>query len=431
MMNRSLIRLIFASALIPCTTSALAENADWPQWRGTSRNGHAAPQELMQSWPEGGPSVRWSFEDAGVGYSTVAVVDGRLYTLGANEENCFAICLDMKDGSLVWKRDFARASTSDDYNHGWGGGPRSTPTVNGDQVFVLSDVGILAGLDKATGDVQWKTDLVTEHGGKIPVWGYSDSPLVDESRVVVTPGESKFMVAVDRSNGKEVWRSKGVDAPAQYVSIMKGRVGETDYYVTANKEGLVAFDCVRGEKLFSDPTTGNGVAVIPTPILEGNQLYHTSDYGAGNTLLDLSSEGQGSIKADSVYHLNAKTMQNHHGGVVLVEGTIYGFTKANGGAWMAQDMESGETLWDERIKPNKSGSICYADGRLYCYNDKEGTVFLVEPSREGWLRKGDLKIPRQTKIPRNKGAIWAHPIVADQTLIIRDQDLIYAFDIAQ
>ena len=369
--------------------------------------------------------------DAGTGYSTVAVVDGRLYTLGSNQERCFAICLSMDDGSQIWKKDISRASTADDYDHGWGGGPRSTPTVNGDQIFVLTDIGILASLDRVTGDLQWKTDLVADHGGKIPEWGYCDSPLVDGARVIATPGEAKFMLAVDRTNGNEVWSSKGVNAAAQYVSAMKGRVGETDFYVTANKQGLIAFDPRSGTKLFSDSTTGNDFAVIPTPILDGNQLYHTSDHNAGNTLLKLSSEGQGSVIAETVYHLNSKTMHNQHGGVVLVDGNIYGFTKANGGAWMAQDMKSGETLWDERIKPNKSGSICYADGHLYCYNDKEGTVYLVEPSRNGWQERGRLQIPRETDMPRDKGGIWTHPIVAQQTLLLRDQDIIYAFDIAR
>ena len=116
---------------------------------------------------------------------------------------------------------------------------------------------------------------------------------------------------------------------------------------------------------------------------------------------------------------------------VLVNGTIFGFSKANGGVWMAQDLESGKVLWEEKIRPNKSGAICYADERLYCYNDKDGTVFLVEPSRSGWQQKGMLTLPKQTEIPREKGAIWAHPVVANQALIIRDQDLIYAYDLSQ
>ena len=170
--------------------------------------------------------------------------------------------------------------------------------------------------------------------------------------------------------------------------------------------------------------------MIPTPILTGDQLYHTSDYGAGCTLLNLQST-DGGIDAKSVYHLNGKTMMNHHGGVVLVDGVIYGNTKSNGGPWMAQDLASGETLWEEKVGRNRSGAIGYADGRLYCYNDTDGSVILVEPSRDGWKPHGQLKLPQQTELPRDKGAIWAHPVIANQTLIIRDQDLIFAYDIAR
>ena len=171
--------------------------------------------------------------------------------------------------------------------------------------------------------------------------------------------------------------------------------------------------------------------MIPTPILVGNQIYHTSDYGAGNTLLTLTETGTGRLTAESVYHLSDKTMRNHHGGVVLLDGVIYGFTKANGGVWMAQDLQTGETLWEEKIRGNRSGSITLADGRLYCYNDKQGSVILVSPSRNGWSPQGELTLPEKTSLQRGSGAIWTHPVVADQMLIVRDQDLIYAYDIAQ
>lgn len=419
----------FASLILLPMTVATAGDTDWPQWRGTDRNGHAAPQTLLNSWPDGGPKLKWESDRAGRGYSTVAVVDGRIYTLGSDDEKCFAVCMHASDGKELWRTEVSRASTSDDYNHGWGGGPRSTPTVDGDQVFALTDVGIIAALSKSDGQLQWSVDLVAEHNGRIPSWGYSESPLVDEDRIVVTPGGSKFMIALDRMTGDPVWKSRGFKAPAQYVSIMKGIVGSTAYYVTASKPGMIAFDAQSGDQVFADSATGNGVAVVATPIIDGDRLYHTSNYGAGNTLLKLSSAEQGSVTAEPVYHLTGKTMHSHHGGVVLVDGVIYGFTKANGGAWMAQDLMSGQTLWEERIRPNRSGSICYADGHLYCYNDEDGSVYLVDASREGWNASGKLAIPQQTKLPRDKGAIWAHPIVADGMLIIRDQDLIFAYDL--
>jgi outer membrane protein assembly factor BamB len=417
----------------PGVDSVTAGESDWPQWRGPHRDGHAAPQKLLATWPEGGPPLKWTFDQAGTGYSSVSVVDGRLYTLGDRDDACWVICLDAATGQRIWETKISRAGTDDDYLGGWGLGPRCTPTVDGDQLFALSDIGVLASLTKE-GKVQWSVDLVSEFQGGIPKWGYSESPLVDGERVVVTPGGSNFMVALNRKNGQKVWASQDVsveDNGAQYVSIIKGQVGSTGFYVTATKSGLLALDVDSGKELFTDSVTGNAVAVIPTPVLHDKQLYHTSDYGAGNTLLNLSETGIGKLSVESVYHLSGKTMRNQHGGVVLIDGVIYGFTKANGGVWMAQDLASGKTLWEEKIRGNRSGSICYADGNLYCYNDKQASVYLVPASPKGWTVNGKLTLPKQTSLPRGQGAIWTHPVVAEQTLWVRDQELIYAYDIAR
>ncbi|WP_184309727.1 PQQ-binding-like beta-propeller repeat protein [Aporhodopirellula rubra] len=413
--------------LAPCH----ADPTDWPQWRGPQRDGHAAPQMLAQSWEQKAPRLKWEADNVGIGYSSMSIVDGRLYTMGADEKNCFTACYESNSGKRVWKTNIARAGVGGDYNRGWGGGPRSTPTVDGDQVFVLSDIGVVAALTRDTGDLIWKVDLVADLGGGIPKWGYSESVLIDGERVVVTAGGSKFMVALDRQTGELIWNSEGTDAKAHYVSTMKGSFAGTPYYVTAAEIGVVAFDCQTGKKLFENALSGNGTATIPTPLLIGSdRIYHTSAYGAGNVLLKLTG-GSDAINAEVVYLETGKSMENHHGGVVLVDGVIYGFTKANGGNWMAQDLATGETLWQEKIRGNKSGSIAYADGRLYCYNDGDGSVILVQPERNEWKPAGQIKLPHETELPRDRGAIWAHPVIANQTLFIRDQDLMFAFDISR
>jgi outer membrane protein assembly factor BamB len=431
---KMMLRLFLLASLFTFTnllSVAFADESDWPQWRGPARDGHAGKQSLLESWPSGGPDLAWEFSGTGLGYSSCSVVDGRIYTLGETNDQIFAICIDLQSGKEIWRTDFSRGGVGADYNHGWGGGPRCTPTVDGDQVFAVSDVGTLASFDRETGGLQWKVEFVQDFGGEIPVWGYSESPLVDGDRVMVTPGGPKFMVGLDRKTGKEVWVSKNTDQPAQYVSIMKGKVGETEYYVTASKSGLFGFAVRNGQPIFKDSATGNNIAVIPTPIVTDNSIYHTSDYGAGNTLIKLTEPDPGKVVAETVYHMSDKTMMNHHGGVVLVDGVIYGFSKVNGNVWMAQELESGKILWEHKIRPNSSGSIAYADGMLYCYNDKDGTCALVEPNRTGWVSKGQVQLPKQTALPRDKGAIWAHPVIAGGKLIIRDQDLIFAYNIAK
>ena len=418
------------SLVLASIQGANAQDTDWPQWRGADRDGHAADQDLRQSWPKKGPKLKWTFDKAEEGFSTMAVADGKLYTMGADEDNCFVICLNSENGKLIWKTPIARASKRRDYNQQWGEGPRGTPTVDGDHVFAMTDLGVVVSLDKQSGKLSWSVDLVDVYKCDVPRWGYSESPLVDGDRVIVTPGGEKFMVALDRESGDEVWHTKGFDEPAQYVSAILGQAADTRFYLTAAQSGLIAFDSQSGEVAFSDDMTGNDVAVVSTPILHDDWVYHTSDYGAGNTLLKLTPKADGGIRAKSLYHLAGKTMRNHHGGVVLGDGVSYGFTKVDGGVWMAQDLETGETLWRERVGRNRSGSISYADGRLYCYNDTDGTCYLVQPSREQWEPRGMLTLPEQTKMDRDKGAIWATPIIADGTLYLRDQDLIFAFDIS-
>ena len=427
--------LRFAPLAFACSTtihlcSALAGDADWPQWRGPARDGHAAPQTLLQDWPEGGPKVKWEFRGTGVGYTAPAIVGDKLFTMGTKGDKCFAICISAGNGQLIWETPVSRASSGEDYAHGWGGGPRSTPTIDGDHVYVLSDVGVLACLQTSDGKLIWSADFVGQYGGAIPKWGYSESVLIDGDRVLGTPGGENFVIGLDKKTGNKLFGSKNHNDAAQYVSIIKHTFQGTAFYVTAGKRGLVGIDANDGSILFTDNATGNDVAVIPTAVIKDDLIYHTSDYGAGNTLLQLKSS-DGKLSTESLYHLNAKSMQNHHGGVVLVDGVIYGFTKTNGGEWMAQDLQSGDTLWSEKLRPNRSGAISYADNRLYCYNDEDGSVVLVEPSRSGWKAHGTLSLPEKTKIERGSGAIWSHPTIANQTLFLRDQDLIFAFDIAR
>lgn len=424
-------RLTFCLLALASTSLCVAGEADWPQWRGPNRDGHAAPQKLLQEWPAGGPKVKWEFGGAGIGYSAFSIRDNRLYTMGTRDDGCYTLCIDATEGKLIWESRISRATTGEDYAHGWGGGPRSTPTLDGDFVYALSDAGVLACLTAAAGDLVWSVDFVADFKATIPKWGFSESVLVDGDRVIATPGGTSFLVGFDKRSGSVVWQSRGVDDQAQYVSPMRHTVGGVSFYVTASKSGVSAFDVETGELLFQNSATGNDVAVIPTPIAHDNLLYHTSDYGAGNVLLRLTAGDKRSLQAEALYHLSTKSMQNHHGGVVLVDGVIYGSSKSSGGTWMAQDLQTGQTLWEERMRPNRSGSIAFADGRLYCYNDEEATLMLVEPSREGLKKVGELKLPETTQIERGSGAIWAHPVIANGTLYLRDQDLIFAFDIAR
>jgi outer membrane protein assembly factor BamB len=408
---------------------ALAEANSWYQWRGPNRDGHAAPQKLLKEWPAGGPKLTWSAKNLGMGFSASSIANGKLYTMGTYKDQCHVVCLDAKTGMLLWEQAIDGTASEKSYLTGWGAGPRSTPTIAGEFLYALSDLGALACLKASDGSKVWSTNLVEDFGGSIPKWGYSESVLIDGDRLIVMPGGKNFLIGLDAKSGKQLWGSKGVDMLAQYVSTIKANIGGKDMYITASEKGLLAFDVVSGELLFQNESTGNKTAVIPTPIVSGDIVYHVSAYGAGNAAVKVSVQGS-KVTAEQLYHNASKSMENHHGGVILHDKAIFGFSKTDGGVWMAQDLASGNVLWSQKIGKNKSGSIAFADGMIYCYNDTDGTCVLAEASREGWKQKGELTLPAQTEIPRGKGAIWAHPVISNGMLYIRDHDLMFAYSIA-
>ncbi len=397
---------------------------NWPQWGGPNRDHKSPAKGLMQEWPEGGPKLVWKVDTAGMGYSSLSVVDGRIYSLGSNEGKNFAFCIESATGKPVWKTETGAAVDSKAYNAGWGTGPRSTPTVTADKVFVLDDAGNLCCLKRTDGKLVWKVNLISDLGGSMPKWGFSESPLVDGNRVIICPGGPKFLQALNIETGKVELTSSDYSADPHYVSVLKHQVGGVACYTTACGQGLVSFAADDGRKLWTNSYTGAAVATIPTPVIVDNMVYHTADYGSGCVLVKLTASGN-TVTAEEVYA--NKNQQNHHGGVVLVDKTVYGYKK--GGGWVAQDFASGEVTFQSRQPEEGGASVAFADGRLYVYGERTGTCYLVEPNPKDFVVKGKLPLPAKSGLDRGKGAVWNHPVIAEGKLFLRDLDMIYAFDI--
>jgi outer membrane protein assembly factor BamB len=187
--------------------------------------------------------------------------------------------------------------------------------------------------------------------------------------------------------------------------------------------GVAGVSAKDGQVMWTSPEGKNGTAIIPTPIFHNNHVYVSSGYGCGCALVKLTPSGDKS-EAAKVYA--NKEMVNHHGGVILIDGHLYGYSDGKG--WVCQDLMSGKSVWQEKGKLGK-GSVTCADGMLYCYAERDGTVVLAEASPTGWKESGRFKIPKETKIPRKRGQIWTHPVVSDGKLYLRDQDLIFCFDV--
>jgi outer membrane protein assembly factor BamB len=248
---------------------------------------------------------------------------------------------------------------------------------------------------------------------------------VDGDKVICTPGGRQgTLAALDKKTGEVVWRSKEVTDKAGYSSIIAVEVGGIRQYVQQTGQGVIGVAARDGKVLWRQAKPEFRTAIIPTPIFHDNLVYVTDGYGIGCDQFKLTPEGEG-VKAERTYDKSVlKTVDNKHGGVVLVGEHIYGWTDA-GNRWVCQDFKTGKVVWES--KELGRGSITYADGHLYCYSESDGTAVLIDASPDGWKEHGRFKIPR-TKKP---GSIWTHPVVANGRLYLRDQNLLYCYDVKE
>lgn len=392
---------------------------DWPQWRGPDRTDVSGETGLLQSWSESGPRKIWSSDEGGLGYSGFSIVGDSLFTMGLeiDGENEFVICLDTKDGGKKWQTNVGKK-----FENGWGDGPRSTPTIDDGHCYVLSGNGNLACLAATDGKLVWETTM-QEFGGKTPFWGYCESVLVDGDQVICTPGGSKgAIVALNKKTGELIWQSKDFTDDAQYSSIIKAEIHGQPQYIQLTMKSIVAIAPESGKVIWQSEWPGR-TAVIPTPIVSGNRVYVSSGYNVGCKAIEIGED-------HSVKELwQNRVMVNHHGGVILVDGKLYGYCDGRRGGWTCQDLETGEAVWNETDKLGK-GAIAYADGCFYCLAEGSGELVLIKKSTEGWDEQGRFKLEPQTTHRNPRGKIWVHPVIANGKLYLRDQELIHCYDVS-
>ncbi|MEQ8852634.1 PQQ-binding-like beta-propeller repeat protein [Gimesia sp.] len=420
--------------------SASTHAADWPQWQGPNRDSISAETGLRSTFPEDFKTV-WSFKDCGIGYSAPAVVDNIAYLLGADKQENgdyteFVLALD-PSGKQLWKQEVAH------YKEGimltkWGHGPRSTPSIADGRLFGLGANGDLFALDQKTGKLLWKANLRETYGSMLSgargkpenTWGYCESPLVDGNHVICTPGgEQGAVVALEAATGKLVWQSKELTDPCSYSSTVIADFGGVKQYVVLTAKQLASVRASDGKLLWTAEVPVNEVAVIPTPIVTGNRVYTTCDYDAGCGLVEVNKDGD-QFTAKVLY--KNKTMSNHHGGVVLIDGKIYGWTgkTTSRGRWVCQDLETGESVWMEgRAAP--AGAVMAAAGHLYCFTQDDGVLVCIEATPKGFKETGRFTIPERTEKQSILGKVWARPVISNGRLYLRDQDLLFCYDIKQ
>lgn len=413
-----------AAADDPSSDAPLA--GEWPQWRGPNRDEISRETGLLDAWPDGGPRLLWTAHGLGSGFSSVAVVGERIYTIGDRDnDGQYVVAISALDGKVVWTSRLGDVWEPGNYS-----GPRCTPTVDGNVLYALGPHGDLVCLSADSGQRVWHRNIEKDFKGHMQGrWGYSESPLVDGDRLLCTPGGANAgIVALDKKTGKEIWKTKiprigsqGDDA-AGYASIVVSHGAGVRQYVQVTGRGVVGLDAKDGKYLWGYNKIANPTANIPTALVFGDYVFASTGYQAGAALVKLSKSGSG-VKASDEYFLEGRTFQNHHGGMVMVGDYIYAGHGHNAGAPTCLNWRGGEIVWRQNRGPG-NGSMCltYADGHLYMRFDN-GVMALVEATPEAFRLKSTFRIP-DVEQPS-----WSHPVVAGGRLYLREQDALLCYDV--
>jgi outer membrane protein assembly factor BamB len=401
----------FVTAVVTLSLSTAVSNRtldDWPQWRGPNRDGRSAERGLLKTWPAGGPPLAWQAKGAGEGYSSFAAADGRLITLGARGDREYVIAFDAASGKQLWATAHGRRFGNDR-----GDGPRGTPTVEGDRIYAFGASGDLSVLEASSGKVLWAVNVLQKFGGSNITWGLSESPLVLADRILVNAGgPQSSIVALNKKDGAVLWRSQSDEAGYSSAVLHEGGGVREAIFFTGQR--ALGVDVADGRLLWSYDKVANCTANIATPIVRGNHVFLSSDYGTGAALLELTPGG-GSVRAREVYF--TKEMRNHHASSVLVGDYLYGFSSA---ILTAMRFDSGQVAWRDRSVGK--GSVVFADERLYLFSEN-GVVGLAEAAPDAYREHGRFQI-KSGSLPT-----WAHPIVSGGKLFLRDQDTVYAYNV--
>lgn len=399
---------------------------DWPQFHGPGLDSICREKGLLQTWPEGGPKLLWTMEGLGRGYSTISIADGKFFTMGdradaSGAETQFVLAFDLKSRKELWATPVGPPHTD--------GGPRSTPTVDGDLLYAIGTDGDLVCIETATGAVCWKRNFVEDFDGKfMAIWKFSESPLVDGDRLICTPGgPDATMVALNKRNGEVIWKcampdigEKGADGAA-YSSAVVAEIAGVRQYVQIVGRGAIGVDAVTGRFLWGYNPIACTVANITRPVVRGDYVFVTTAYNVGSALLKISRNGD-AFQADEVYFLKGRDFQNHHGGVVLVGDYIYGGHGPNRGDPACIEFGTGKIMWKERAPARGSAAVLYADGNLIFRYDR-GEVLLIEASPEA------MKIKGRFEAVQDDGPAWPHPVIHQGKLYLRHSNLLVCYDL--
>jgi outer membrane protein assembly factor BamB len=390
--------VIAALFLSPVYFAEHGWGADWPQWRGIDRDGVSAEAGLLSEWPEEGPRKLWS-ASVGIGASSLAVADGRVYTMGNDNDRDVVTALDAVSGKVVWEFDYPSAF----FKRSFDGGTASTPSVDEGRVYTLSYKGDLYCLEAATGKVVWMKNLIADFGGRSPKWDYAVSPLVSGRMLIVESGaRGGAVTALDKLTGKQLWKSGNYDPG--YSSPVIFKVGKEDAVAVFHAFGLVGYMLENGRELWAYRWKTSWDVNAATPIVSNNYIFLSSGYGTGAAVIDV-----GSGSPEDVWV--SKSMANQFSSSVLFRGNLYGFHGNAGrgaGSFRCVEFFTGKVNWEETGLG--TGTVILVDGKLVVLSEN-GELVLVDADHRSYREIARMQVLG--------GRNWATPAYSDGRVFCR------------
>lgn len=387
----------------------------WTQFRGPDRRNISYETGLSKDWNQNPPKLLWTARGLGEGYSSVSLSGNLVFTMGTKADEETVMAIDVNTGEIVWTQPNGPV-----FKNNQGNGPRSTPTIDGDRLYALGANGNLVCLSTKDGNMEWSKNILQEFNARNIVWGISESPLIDGDQLICTPGgQGATMVALKKQDGSLIWKSAVPGNPqAGYASAITINVGGLRQYVNFTHAGLMGIESASGRPLWGNEKAANKTANCSAPVFfaEKNAIFYASGYGTGGALLQLSPVQNG-VSAQLAFF--TPEMKNHHGGMVEVNGFLYG--TSDPGVLTCINLLNGQTVWQNRSVGK--GALTCADGHFYLRSEN-GPMALVEVNPKKYVEKGRFDQP-----DRSGNKAWPHPVVADGKLFLRDQDLLLCYDL--
>lgn len=389
-------------------------------WRPDNRTGVSSETGLLKSWPAAGPKLLWTCLDLSKGFSSPSFGANTIYITGNSgdigaEDILFA--LDM-NGKILWQTAMGRAWTGSNPES------RATPVVDGNRVYTCSGVGDLACIDATTGKKIWSYKASELNKGTYGSWGISEALLIDGNKVYFSPGGPETMtIALNKATGDVIWRSASLKDNPGYVSPILVNYAGKKMIINVSLGHVFGVDASNGEILWKvaheERSGGRDLIKCVTPLFKDGRVYVTGGYDTGGMMVEIAKDGKSAkvVWTDDVLDV-------HHGGVVLINGYIYGSNWLNNsnGDWCCIDWQTGKKMWQQHW--NCKGSIISAEGKLYIYEEKNGNVGLLN------VNPNKFDLVSSFKITQGKsGPFWAHPVIHNGILYLRHTNALMAYDI--